>query len=88
MKSSDNGVSMHLTKDQESNPAGITSLQQESAINARAREVFGNRERAEEWMRESNPALQDRKPLKAIKTQSGRRAVEQILGRIQHGVIS
>ena len=70
-------------------PEGLISgHEEESAILMRALEVFGESERALEWMRESNPALQNQTPIRAIQTGTGRREVEQILGRIQHGVIS
>jgi putative toxin-antitoxin system antitoxin component (TIGR02293 family) len=60
----------------------------ESAILMRALEVFGDSERAIQWMRESNPALNNEPPIGVIQTDDGRRQVLNILGRIQHGVIS
>jgi uncharacterized protein (DUF2384 family) len=60
----------------------------ESAILMRALEVFGDSERAIPWMRESNPALKNETPIRVIQTEAGRREVLNILGRIQHGVIS
>lgn len=60
----------------------------ESAILMRALEVFGDSERAIQWMRESNPALKYEPPIRVIQTEDGRREVLYILGRIQHGVIS
>jgi putative toxin-antitoxin system antitoxin component (TIGR02293 family) len=60
----------------------------ESPIMMRALEVFGDSVRAIEWMRESNPALKDEPPIRVIQTEDGRREVLNILGRIQHGVIS
>lgn len=59
-----------------------------SAVLVRAREVFGESERALQWMRESNPALNGETPIRAIRTEDGQREVLDILGRIQHGVIS
>jgi putative toxin-antitoxin system antitoxin component (TIGR02293 family) len=55
---------------------------------ARAKETFQNEEKAERWLREENRALGGRTPLEALKTESGARLVENILGRIAHGVYS
>lgn len=60
----------------------------ETATLLRTLEVFGESTRALAWMRENNPALQDQPPILAIRTEEGRREVLNILGRIQHGVIS
>jgi putative toxin-antitoxin system antitoxin component (TIGR02293 family) len=60
----------------------------ESVIYVRVLEVFGDSERATEWMRENNPALNNSPPIRAIHTEDGRREVLNVLGRIQHGVIS
>ena len=60
----------------------------EAEILPQALEVFGDSKRADEWMREPNPALNNEIPVKSIQTKEGRRAVLNILGRIHHGVIS
>jgi putative toxin-antitoxin system antitoxin component (TIGR02293 family) len=60
----------------------------ESIIFVRVLEVFGDSERAIEWMRENNPALNNAPPIRVIQTEEGRREVLNVLGRIQHGVIS
>ncbi|MCU1237655.1 MAG: hypothetical protein JWP63_5622 [Candidatus Solibacter sp.] len=60
----------------------------ETAILLRALEVFGDSDRALEWMRESNPALKKESPIRAIQTEAGRQEVLDILVRIRHGVIS
>jgi putative toxin-antitoxin system antitoxin component (TIGR02293 family) len=60
----------------------------ESAVLLKALEVFGDSERALQWMGESNPALKNESPIRAVQTEDGRREVLSILGRIQHGVIS
>jgi len=39
-------------------------------------------------MREKNPALGNQPPIRVIQTEAGRKAVENVLGRIEHGVIS
>jgi putative toxin-antitoxin system antitoxin component (TIGR02293 family) len=60
----------------------------ESLIVIRALEVFGDSDRAIQWLGESNPALNNEPPIRVIQTDDGRREVLDILGRIQHGVIS
>ncbi|MGA2601525.1 MAG: MbcA/ParS/Xre antitoxin family protein [Bryobacteraceae bacterium] len=66
----------------------IPSHEAESEVLIRALEVFGDSKRAIEWMRESNPALHEESPFRAIQTTSSREEVLRILGRIEHGVIS
>ena len=60
----------------------------ENDILSRALEVFGDRMRADEWMHEPNPALKNEVPVRCIQTEKGRHEVLNILGRIEHGVIS
>ena len=60
----------------------------ETAVLIRALEVFGDSERALQWMRESNAALNNEPPIRVIQTEAGRTEVLNVLGRIQHGVIS
>jgi putative toxin-antitoxin system antitoxin component (TIGR02293 family) len=58
-----------------------------SSISARAGEVFGNRDKALEWLQTPSPALNGATPLDAIETESGCQEVEDILGRIEYGVL-
>lgn len=67
---------------------GAAGHQIESETLIRALEVFGSSDRAIEWMREENPALGNRPPIRVIQTEAGRKAVRDVLGRIEHGVIS
>jgi Protein of unknown function (DUF2384) len=60
----------------------------ESETLLRALEVFGSSDRAIEWMRQENPALGNQPPIRVIQTETGRKAVRDVLGRIEHGVIS
>lgn len=55
---------------------------------AKAKETFQNEEKAERWLRKENRALGGRTPLEVLKTESGARLVENVLGRIGHGVYS
>jgi putative toxin-antitoxin system antitoxin component (TIGR02293 family) len=57
------------------------------SITARAGEVFANRDKALEWLQTPSPALRGATPLRAIETESGRQEVEDILGRIEYGVL-
>lgn len=57
------------------------------SISARAGEVFANRDKALEWLQTPSPALHGATPLHAIETESGLQEVEDILGRIEYGVL-
>jgi putative toxin-antitoxin system antitoxin component (TIGR02293 family) len=47
--------------------------------------VYENRERALQWLRRPNPRLQDRTPISLLKTDTGARIVEELLGQIDEG---
>ena len=55
---------------------------------AKAEDTFGNKEKARRWLRKSNRALGGESPFEMLRTASGARLVEQVLGRIAHGVYS
>lgn len=57
-----------------------------SRIMAHAVEVFGGRDRAAAWMRRSNRGLNGTVPLSLLNTDIGARQVDDVLGRIEHGV--
>jgi putative toxin-antitoxin system antitoxin component (TIGR02293 family) len=52
-----------------------------------AGEVFANREKALHWLQSPNPSLEGKTPLEAAQTEQGYYAVEDILGRIEYGVL-
>ena len=52
---------------------------------ALAEDVFGNREKANKWLRESLAILDGRSPLEMARTETGARIIEQILGKIAWG---
>jgi putative toxin-antitoxin system antitoxin component (TIGR02293 family) len=54
----------------------------------RAEEALGDRDSAYRWLRKPNRALGGRRPLDLLASDVGARAVEQTLGRIEHGVYS
>jgi putative toxin-antitoxin system antitoxin component (TIGR02293 family) len=57
------------------------------SVTARAGEVFANRQKALRWLQSPNPALGGLSPLHAAETSEGWREVEDILGRIEYGII-
>jgi putative toxin-antitoxin system antitoxin component (TIGR02293 family) len=55
---------------------------------ARAEAALGDPAKAERWVREPNRALEGRRPLDLLSSDVGARAVEKVLGRIEHGIYS
>lgn len=55
---------------------------------ARAEAALGDASKAERWVREPNRALGGRRPLDLLTSDVGARAVEKVLGRIEHGIYS
>jgi putative toxin-antitoxin system antitoxin component (TIGR02293 family) len=47
--------------------------------------VYESRERALEWLRRTNPRLENRSPISLLKTDTGARIVEELLGQIDEG---
>jgi len=54
----------------------------------RAVEVLGSRERAHRWFMSPQKALGEKTPLSFCQTEPGSREVEDLLGRLEHGVFS
>lgn len=50
--------------------------------------VFGDKEKAHLWLRTPNSSLENESPFDLIYNETGRRMIETILGRIQHGIYS
>lgn len=50
-----------------------------------AESVYESRERALEWLRRPNPRLNGRSPISLLKTDTGARIVEELLGQIDEG---
>jgi putative toxin-antitoxin system antitoxin component (TIGR02293 family) len=57
-------------------------------IAERASEVLGSEEKASRWLHTANRALGGKPPLGFLDTDLGSRQVEEVLGRIEHGVYS
>ncbi len=53
---------------------------------AHAVEVFAGSERARDWLESENRALGGQRPLALLDTDAGAREVDDVLGRIEHGI--
>jgi putative toxin-antitoxin system antitoxin component (TIGR02293 family) len=53
-----------------------------------AEEVIEDREQAREWLRSPQVGLDNRVPFVLMETEAGAREVEDLLLRIEHGVLS
>ena len=53
----------------------------------RTEEALGSRDKAMRWLAKPNRALSGTSPLQILGSDSGALAVEQMLGRIEHGVV-
>lgn len=69
-------------------PSQSDRLYRLARIVAIAEEVFENNDRARHWLREPQRGLGSRVPLELLQTEAGAREVEDLLGRIEHGVFS
>lgn len=57
------------------------------SLSVRAGEVFANREKALAWLETPNPSLQGRSPIEAADTEEGFELADEILTRLEHGVL-
>jgi len=57
-------------------------------VAALAEDTFQSDDKAHGWLRDPNRALGGERPIDLLETEGGARLVEQILGRIAHGVFS
>lgn len=55
-------------------------------IPAKAINTFGSQEKAEQWLRQSAIGLDQRRPIDLLSTPAGIELIEDLLGRIDHGV--
>ena len=55
-------------------------------VAAGAEEAIGDVDKARRWLRKPNRALRGRTPLELLENNVGVRIVEQVLGRIEHGL--
>jgi putative toxin-antitoxin system antitoxin component (TIGR02293 family) len=57
-------------------------------VAAQAFAVFGAEDKAATWLRRPNRALNGELPIDLLDTDVGARQIEDILGRIEHGIVS
>lgn len=55
---------------------------------AQAMVVLGSEEKAAEWLHRPNRSLNGEPPIRLLDTDVGARQVEDILGRLEHGIVS
>lgn len=70
------------------NPAQGDRLYRLARIVAFAEEVFEQPERAHRWLQEPQRGLGNHRPLDLLQNEAGAREVEDLLGRIEYGVLS
>ena len=61
-------------------------LMRVAKLTERAREVFGDLESAREWLKSPQFALGGEIPLEYADTEPGAQVVEDVLGRLEHGI--
>jgi putative toxin-antitoxin system antitoxin component (TIGR02293 family) len=69
-------------------PEESDRLYRMARVFARARAVLGDRARAASWLCRPNRALGGEVPVQLLDTDIGVQRVDEILGRIEHGVVS
>ena len=69
-------------------PAESDRLFRLARLAAQAVEVLGSEDKASRWLHTPNRALDGEAPLTLLDTDLGARQVEDLLGRIEHGVYS
>lgn len=61
---------------------------EESALYEHGLSVFGDARKFENWLRKPNGALDEKIPFNLLNTVEGIKKVDDILGRIEHGIFS
>lgn len=57
------------------------------SLSVRAGEVFANHAKALDWLQTPNPSLQGQTPIEAASTEEGFVEADEILTRIEHGIL-
>lgn len=78
----------HLKKTKRLSTEQSDRIARAAGVFTLAHRVFGNRDKANGWMRDPNRALSGAPPLSLLRTGSGAQLVEQILTRIAYSVYS
>jgi putative toxin-antitoxin system antitoxin component (TIGR02293 family) len=89
----DTVISPRTLKHRKARGENLNSEETERAIRVAsiirlAENVFGDTEKALRWLRHTSGRLNDRTPLSLLKTEAGRRAIEEMLWGIDEGVFS
>lgn len=69
-------------------PAQSDRLYRLARMVALAEEVFEDDDRARRWLHAAQRGLGERTPLDLVQTEAGAREVEDLLGRIEYGVLN
>lgn len=86
------GISFRTLQRLKAAPGRTLSKQQSgrawqfAEIMARATEMLGSQEEAEQWLERPAMGLDQRRPIDLLATPTGVRLVEDFLGRLEHGV--
>jgi putative toxin-antitoxin system antitoxin component (TIGR02293 family) len=86
------GMSLRTFQRKKDMPAKLLSQEQSgrtwkfAEILARATEVFGSQQEAEEWLERPAIGLEQRRPIDLLATPAGVELVEDLLVRIDYGV--
>ena len=56
-------------------------------LSVRAGEVFANQQKALAWLQTPNPSLKGRTPLEVTATEEGFQEADEVLTRIEYGVL-
>jgi putative toxin-antitoxin system antitoxin component (TIGR02293 family) len=75
-------------QEQRLRPAESDRLFRVTRIAVQAEQVLGSTDKAARWLHTENRALGGQTPLALLDTDLGTREVEEVLGRIEHGVFS
>ncbi len=69
-------------------PEESDRLARVARVIARAEEALGDPDAGHQWLGRGNRALEGQRPITLLDSDAGTRAVERILGRIEHGIVS
>jgi putative toxin-antitoxin system antitoxin component (TIGR02293 family) len=79
---------LRKSRDARVNPVAGDRLYRMARLYALAREVTGGEAQARVWLRSPQFGLGGQTPLESMLTEAGAREVEDLLGRIEHGVLA
>lgn len=68
-------------------PVESDRLYRIARVAAQAVSVFGTEDQATTWLQRPNRALGGELPIRLLDTDVGARQVEDVLGRIEHGIV-